>query len=208
MSLHPIRNYLDTLKTVLDALDADRIGELIAVLMTAREYGNRIFFCGNGGSGSTAAHFATDLGKGTAECGKRTFKVIPLTEHQCTFSAYANDNGYESVFAEPLRALVERGDIVIGLSGSGNSRNVLAAMQVARAAGAVAVGFSGFDGGQLRGAVDLTIHAPVRRMDQSEDAHHIVMHLVCDCIRTAEAGQYRLPDWAATEDWGLRVRRP
>lgn len=205
--MHPIRNYLDALKSVLDRLDAERIGELIALLMSAREYGNRIFFCGNGGSGSTAAHFATDLGKGTAEAGKPTFKVIPLTEHQCMFSAYANDMGYESVFVEPLRALVERGDIVIGLSGSGNSRNVLEAMKAAREAGAVSIGFSGFDGGRLKDAVDLNIHAPVRRMDQAEDAHHVVMHLVCDCIRTAEAGQYRLPDWLLAEDWGLRVRR-
>ncbi len=206
--MHPIRNYVENLKLVLDQLDADSIAELVAVLELAREYGSRVFFFGNGGSGSTAAHFATDLGKGTAQTGRPAFKVIPLTEHQSTFSAYANDMGYETVFAEPLRALVERGDVAIGLSGSGNSRNVLEAMRVAREAGAVRVGFSGFDGGQLKNAVDLNIHAPVRRMDQAEDAHHIVMHLVCDCIRTAEPGQYALPAWVSAEDWGLRVRRP
>lgn len=206
--MHPIRNYFDTLKLVLDQLDADRIDDLIAVLLAAREYGSRIYFFGNGGSGSTAAHFATDLGKGTEQAGRPTFKTIPLTEHQSTFSAYANDMGYQTVFAEPLRALVERGDIVIGLSGSGNSPNVLEAMRVAREAGALSVGFSGFDGGQLQKAVDLNIHAPVKRMDQAEDAHHIVMHLVCDCIRQAEPGAHTLPAWVIAEDWGLRVRRP
>lgn len=206
--MHPIRDYFNSLKLVLDQLDASRIGDLIAVLMAAREYGSRIYFFGNGGSGSTAAHFATDLGKGTAQAGRPSFKTIPLTEHQSTFSAYANDLGYQTVFAEPLRALVERGDVVIGLSGSGNSQNVLEAMRAAREAGALSVGFSGFDGGQLARAVDLNIHAPVKRMDQAEDAHHIVMHLVCDCIRCAEPGQYALPTWVAPEDWGLRVKRP
>lgn len=205
--MHPIRGYIENLKLVLDQLDTGRMAELIALLLYARERGSRIFFMGNGGSGSTAAHFATDLGKGTAVEGKPRFKVVPLTEHQSTFSAYANDLGYETVFAEPLKSLVERGDIVIGLSGSGNSRNVLAAMQAARAAGAVCVGFTGFDGGKLSALVDLNLHAPVLRMDQSEDAHHIMMHLICDCIRNAEAGQYPLPEWVMAEEWGLRVKR-
>lgn len=205
--MHPIRDYLENLRQVLERLDGDRIADLVAVLLHARAYGNRVFFFGNGGSGSTAAHFATDLGKGTVEEGKPRFKTLPLTEHQSTFSAYANDMGYETVFAEPLRALVERGDVAIGLSGSGNSRNVLEAMHAAREAGGICVGFTGFDGGKLAGAVDLNIHAPVRRMDQSEDAHHIVMHLVCDLIRCAEPEAYPLPAWAIAEDWGLRVQR-
>jgi D-sedoheptulose 7-phosphate isomerase len=206
--MHPINNYLEHLKRVLDQLNTQAIAELIAVLLAAREHGNKIFFMGNGGSGSTASHFATDLGKGTAVQGKPRFRTMPLNDHLPTFSAYANDMGYETVFAEQMKAFVERGDVVIGLSGSGNSRNVLEAMKVAREAGGICVGFTGFDGGQLKPIVDLSLHAPVRRMDQSEDVHHVVMHLICDCIRTQESpDQYPLPSWVVSEDWGLRVRR-
>src|SRR5712692_8755808 len=189
--MHPITNYLESLKAVLDHLNTQSIAELIGVLLYARTQGNKIFFMGNGGSGSTASHFATDLGKGTIVAGKPRFKVMPLNDHLPTFSAYANDMGYESVFAEPMKNFIERGDIVIGLSGSGNSRNVLEAMKVARESGGICIGFTGFDGGKLKPMVDLSLHAPVQKMDQSEDAHHIMMHLVCDCIRRDESdGEY------------------
>jgi D-sedoheptulose 7-phosphate isomerase len=206
--LHAIEDYLDHLKLVLEQLDRERIRDLVGILTVVRESGNHVFFMGNGGSGSTASHFATDLGKGTAVAGKRRFKVLPLNDHLPTFSAYANDQGYESVFAEQLRAFVERGDVVIGLSASGNSPNVLRAMEVARAAGAIRVGFTGFDGGALRRSVDLNLHAPAHNVGRAEDAHHIVMHLVCEIIRNQPEGQaVVLPDWLVREHWGLRVAR-
>lgn len=206
--MHPITNYIEKLKAVLDQLPTQRIEELIAILIYARAHGNKIFFMGNGGSGATASHFATDLGKGTLVPDKPPFKVMPLNDHMPTFSAFANDLGYETVFAEQLKMFVERGDVVIGLSGSGKSRNVLRAMEVAREAGGILVGFTGFDGGLLKDIVDLSLHAPVNHMGQSEDAHHVMMHLICDCIRhQVPEQQYALPSWAAQEEWGLRVRR-
>ncbi len=205
--MHPIQNYLTQLKLVLDQLDQQRIAELIAILRCVREQGNHVFFMGNGGSGSTASHFATDLGKGTAIAGKKHFKVLPLNDHLPTFSAYANDMGYETVFAEQLRAFVERGDVVIGLSASGNSRNVLEAMRVAEDAGAIRVGFSGYEGGMLMRAVDLNLHAPAHNVGRAEDAHHVMMHLICDCIRNQGDEAYELPKWVVREDWGLKVMR-
>ncbi len=206
--MHAIENYLSQLQVVLEGLDRRRIADLIAILIVAREMGSHVFFMGNGGSGSTASHFATDLGKGTVAPGKRHFKVLPLNDHLPTFSAYANDMGYESVFAEQLRAFVEPGDVVIGLSASGNSRNVLRAMEVARQAGAIRVGFTGFDGGALRQSVDLNLHAPAQHVGRAEDAHHVMMHLVCDCIRNqAVENEYALPEWLTRAEGRLRVRR-
>src|SRR5712692_8670973 len=111
--MHPITNYLESLKAVLDHLNTQSIAELIAVLLYARAHGNKIFFMGNGGSGSTASHFTTDLGKGTHVAGKPYFKVMPLNDHMPTFTAYANDMGYETVFAQQLQMFIARGDIVI-----------------------------------------------------------------------------------------------
>jgi len=204
--MHTITDYLEKLRRLVDLLPAQQLEEFIAVLLVAREHGNRVFFMGNGGSGSTASHFATDLGKGTAAPGTPRFKVLPLNDQQSTFSAYANDMGYETVFAEQMKAFIERGDIVIGLSTSGKSRNVLQAMAVARAAGAICVGMTGFDGGPLSGVVDLRLHVPEHHVGRVEDAHHIMMHLVCDCIRSRPPDlHYPLPAWAVREAWGLRV---
>ena len=206
--MHEIANYIANLRRVLDSLPTQSLDEMVALLLYARVHGNRVFFMGNGGSGSTASHFATDLGKGTAAAGKARFKVVPLNDQQPTVSAYANDMGYETIFAEQLKAFIERGDIVIGLSTSGRSRNVLEAMKVARDAGAVRVGMTGFDGGLLRERVDLNLHVPENHTPRVEDAHHIMMHLICDCIKSEQAGdEYHLPAWAVAEPWGIRVQR-
>jgi D-sedoheptulose 7-phosphate isomerase len=206
--MHTITAYLEKLRLLVELLPAQQLEEFVAVLLVARELGNRVFFMGNGGSGSTASHFATDLGKGTAAPGTPRFKVLPLNDQQSTFSAYANDMGYETVFAEQMRAFIERGDIVIGLSTSGKSRNVLQGMTLARAAGGVCVAMTGFDGGPLAAMADLNLHIPENHTGRVEDAHHIMMHLVCDCIRTRPPDlQYPLPAWAVRETWGLRVNR-
>ncbi len=206
--MHSIPRYIEKLKQVLDHLPTQSVEELIAVLLYARTHGNKVFFMGNGGSGATASHFATDLGKGTARAGLPRFKGFALNDNLPTFSAYANDMGYETVFAEQLRAFVERGDIVIGLSTSGKSRNVLEAMKVAREASALCVGFTGFDGGVLQRLVDLNLHIPDDNVGRVEDGHHIMMHLICDMIRSQQPDeQYALPAWVAAEEWGLRVKR-
>jgi D-sedoheptulose 7-phosphate isomerase len=206
--MHAITNYIESLRRALNYLPAPALEETIALLSYARAHGNRVFFMGNGGSGSTASHFATDLGKGTAAPGKPRFKVLPLNDSLPTVSAYSNDMGYETVFAEQLKAFIERGDIVIGLSTSGKSRNVLEAMKVARDAGGVCIGLTGFDGGDLKRLVDLNLHVPENHTPRVEDTHHIMMHLICECIKSQQSNeQYRLPSWAVAETWGIRVRR-
>ena len=206
--LHTITGYLDKLRRMIDLLPVQQLEEFIAILLVAREHGNRIFFMGNGGSGSTASHFATDLGKGTAAAGAPRFKVLPLNDQAPTFSAYANDMGYESVFAEQMKAFIERGDVVVGLSTSGKSRNVLEGMSAARAAGGICIGMTGFDGGPLSAAVDLHLHVPEQNTGRAEDAHHIMMHLVCDCIRSRPPDlAYPLPAWVTRESWGLRTNK-
>ena len=206
--MHTITDYLEKLRRLIEVLPTQQLEELVAVLLVAREHGNRVFFMGNGGSGSTASHFATDLGKGTATPGAPRFKVLPLNDQQSTFSAYANDLGYATVFAEQMKPFIERGDIVIGLSTSGKSRNVLEGMAVARAAGGICVGMTGFDGGPLAGVLDLRLHVPEHHVGRVEDAHHIMMHLVCDCIRSRPPElHYSLPTWAVHESYGLRVNK-
>jgi D-sedoheptulose 7-phosphate isomerase len=206
--MHTITDYIEKLRRLIEFLPARELEEFIAVLLSARAHGNRVFFMGNGGSGSTASHFATDLGKGTATPGLPRFKVMPLNDQHSTVSAYANDMGYETVFAEQMKAFIERGDVVIGISTSGKSRNVLEGMALARASGGICVGMTGFDGGTLAGLVDLKLHIPERNVGRVEDAHHIMMHLVCDCIRTRPPDlHYQLPSWAVPEPWGLRINK-
>jgi D-sedoheptulose 7-phosphate isomerase len=124
------------------------------------------------------------------------------------FSAYANDYGYEHVFREQLASLVRKGDIVIGISGSGNSANVLSAIGFARDQMATTIGFVGFDGGKLKGMVDICIHVPNYCMEQVEDVHLMLEHLICICLRqTLDQGQYQVPATFALEPWGLRPNR-
>jgi len=167
----------------LQRLPRDEIARLAEVLAQARQEGKRIFVFGNGGSAATASHFACDLGKGTVQEGMPRFKVIALNDNMPTFSAYANDCGYETVFAEPLISLSEPGDVAIGISTSGNSANVLRAMEVARERGLVTVGLTGFQGGQLKDKVDLCIIVPSDSMQQIEDAHLVILHALFLALR-------------------------
>ncbi len=168
---------------LLSALPFDRLDALLALLERARTEGRRVFLFGNGGSASTASHFACDLGKGTVAPNCPRFKVIALNDNMATFSAYANDMGYEMVFAEPLISLAERGDAAIAFSASGNSPNVLRAMETARARGLHTVGFTGFDGGQLKDRVDVHIHVPARSFGLVEDIHLAMTHALCERLK-------------------------
>jgi D-sedoheptulose 7-phosphate isomerase len=175
--------YFASESALLAALPFDRLDALLAILEQVRTEGRRVFLFGNGGSASTASHFACDLGKGTIAPGCPRFKVIALDDNMATFSAYANDMGYERVFAEPLISLSERGDVAIGFSVSGNSPNVLRAMEAARARGLKTVGFTGFDGGQLQEQVDVHIHIPSRSFGMVEDIHLAMTHALCERLK-------------------------
>jgi len=181
-----IDQYIGGLKTVLDELPHHRIEQLIAMLHQARICGNQVFIMGNGGSASTATHFVCDLAKNTQREDLPGFRAIGLTDNMALFSSLANDEGYENVFTQQLRNLVQANDIVIAISGSGNSRNVIKAVELANAYGARTVGLTGMGGGQLAKIVSLEIRVPSDLIQQVEDVHLMIEHLVCSVLKTIQ----------------------
>lgn len=178
-----VREYIQNLQATLDDLPLAQIERVIKTLMDARLARRTVFILGNGGSASTASHFACDLGKGTILPGLPRPRVISLTDNVELITAWANDTAYEHIFAEQLRGLVEPGDVVIGISGSGRSKNVLNAIALARRVGAITIGFTGFDGGLLAGMVDISVVVPNDCMEQVEDVHLILEHTIISTIR-------------------------
>jgi D-sedoheptulose 7-phosphate isomerase len=178
-----IHAYTTSLQGVLERLPDDDILRSIDEIIEAGERGSTVFILGNGGSAATASHFACDLAKGTQRPGVRPFRVIALTDNVPLITAWGNDTAYDRIFAEQLRPLVQSGDLVIGISGSGNSPNVLEAMRVARQAGARTIGWTGFRGGKIKDLVDVCVIAPSDSMEQIEDVHLILEHAVCTALR-------------------------
>jgi D-sedoheptulose 7-phosphate isomerase len=158
---------------------------LIDILERAYHRNRRIFIFGNGGSGATASHFCEDLAKGTLNGKKdiKRFKVISLTDNVPFILALANDEGYENVFEGQLRNLAEPGDVAIGISGSGNSPNVIKAIEFADKNQMITVGMTGFNGGNLRRIVQHSIHIPIHDMGIIESVHSIITHYITDCLR-------------------------
>jgi D-sedoheptulose 7-phosphate isomerase len=138
-----------------------------------------VYLFGNGGSAALASHIACDLGKGTAYCnGGKRFRVLSLTDNLPTLTAWANDSSYEDVFSEQLRNFVQPGDLALAISGSGNSKNVLNALQVAREARATTVGISGFQGGEMKPLCDICVVIPSDNMQIIEDLHVAIAHSI------------------------------
>lgn len=178
-----VQNYFAELKATLDAIDPAPIEQVIELLHEARVNGRQIFIMGNGGSASTASHFVCDLGKNTRMDGWPHFKVIGLADNMAIFSAYANDDGYENVFALQLANLIQPRDVVIGISTSGNSPNVLRAIELANERSAITVGFTGFDAGKLGNMVSYHLHTPSDCIEQVEDIHLMLEHLITKALR-------------------------
>jgi|SRR5579884_1320474 len=157
--------------------------EAAGLLLDCHARGRTVFLLGNGGSAATASHFACDLSKGARTPGQPHFRVVPLTDNVPLLTAWANDTSYDRVFAEQLAALVRPGDVVVAISASGNSPNVLAAAEVAREEGATVIALTGKSGGRLRVLADLTIRVPATRIELVEDAHLAVTHSLCVAMR-------------------------
>ncbi len=181
--MNTLKEYFEIEAKLFNQVALDRVDQVIAQLEQARIEGRRVFVFGNGGCGSTASHFACDLGKGTIQPNRPRFKVISLVDMMPTLTAYSNDVGYDSVFAEPLISLAERGDLAIGFSGSGNSPNVLRAMEAATKRGIATIGFSGFAGGKLKDLVEQHINVPSNLMGQIEDVHLALTHAMCEMLK-------------------------
>lgn len=178
-----IATYLSDMKGTLSKLPMDDIERVVNLLREARAHKKRVFLFGNGGSAATASHLACDLGKGTNRHGRPRLRVVALTDNVPLISAWANDSSYDNVFAQQLQDEIEPEDIAIAISGSGKSPNVLNGVRVARSAGAITIGLTGFDGGELRTLVDLCIIVPDDSIDQVEDVHLMLGHIVASCLR-------------------------
>lgn len=181
--MEQIKDYITGLQQTMDQLPHQLIVDVIGVLHEARLNGNKVFIMGNGGSASTASHFVCDLAKNTRQTGLPHFRVIGLTDNMAIFSAYANDEGYESVFSQQVANLVEPDDIIIGISASGNSRNVLNAIVEAKKHNVKTIGFTGFDGGFLGQMVDINIHVKSNIIEYVEDIHLMLEHMIVKAIK-------------------------
>ncbi len=178
-----INQYFRTLKAVINDFPIDDLNEFLAVIEDAREREKTFFICGNGGSWATAAHMVCDFGKNTRMPEAKRMKVIGLGDNIPSLTAYANDEGYDRIFSEPLISMVNKGDVLIAISGSGNSPNVLRAVEAANRQGGTTLGLTGFKGGELKDHVDHCLVIPSDSMEMIEDFHMIVDHILTICLR-------------------------
>lgn len=171
--------YFEYLSSVLKGIDTAKIGQFIQTLLDARARGATIYFIGNGGSAATASHFANDLAIGTNSYDK-PFRVISLTDNQAVITALGNDLGHEEIFVRQLRVLGVAGDVVVGISASGNSPNLVRTFEYAKSAGIKTVALTAFDGGKMRQMADECVHVPTapKEYGPAEDAHMVLDHLV------------------------------
>ena len=181
-----LSNYISVLQGTIDRLPRDLIAQVIDILHNARMEGRQVFIMGNGGSASTATHFVCDLAKNTRRSGLPHYRVIGLTDNMAIFSAYANDEGYDQVFAQQLANLIKPNDIVVGISASGNSANVLNGIEEAKKHQAKTIAFTGFNGGRLGSMVDINILVESTIIEHVEDIHLMLEHMIVRTIKERE----------------------
>lgn len=190
--MEQISDYITVLQKTMDQLPQHLIAEVINILHDARMAGRQVFIMGNGGSASTATHFVCDLAKNTRHQGLPHFRVIGLTDNMAIFSAYANDEGYDQVFSQQLANLVRPNDIVIGISASGNSANVLNGIEEAKKYQTKTIAFTGFSGGRLGPMVDINIHVDSNIIEHVEDVHLMLEHMI---VKTLKEREYSEADY-------------
>lgn len=195
-----IEKYLDEVCQIIPRIPVSEISRVVEIIRRARGRGNRIIIMGNGGSASTASHFVCDLAKNLRQPGLRDFRAFGITDNMAMFSAYANDEGYENVFWRQMSNIVEEDDIVIGISTSGESENVVRGVNYANNVGAYTIGFSGFDGGRLGRLVDLNVNVPSGCVEQIEDIHLMFEHMIIRTIR--ETSHFEIPSAPRTGELG------
>jgi D-sedoheptulose 7-phosphate isomerase len=178
-----ITTYFTELQQMLRGISQTHLHTVLSLLEDAYHNEHRVFIMGNGGSAATASHFALDLAKNTITPGAPRLKAISLTDHVPLITAWSNDTAYEHIFEEQLANLIEQGDVVIGISTSGNSPNVINALLLAKRSGAATVGLLGARGGLMKNLVDAYILAPGQNIEQEEDAHMILAHVITRHMR-------------------------
>jgi len=177
-----IADYIALEKKTLDALNVDDIRNVLDLFMEAYKSEGTIYVFGNGGSASTASHMANDFNKGISEYVEKKFRLICLNDNIATLMAIANDIGYDEVFRFQLKNKLKSNDLVVGISGSGNSKNVLNAIEYAKERHVKTLGICGYDGGKLKQTADTAFHVAVNNMQIVEDVHMILNHLLMNVI--------------------------
>jgi len=172
------KQYFDKLKKTLDKLDTDTIGIVVDVLLQCRENEGTMYIFGNGGSAANASHIAGDFLKGISYGMEKRFKTHCLNDNIAGTTAITNDLSFDDIFIEQLKTYLSPGDVVIGISGSGNSENVVRAVQWARDKGATTIALTGYKGGRLKKAAEFVLLAPVDDMEITEDMHTIIFHAI------------------------------
>lgn len=185
--------YFNKVADTLNKLDQDILNNLVKVILDCRDRGNSIYIFGNGGSAATASHVAGDFLKGISYQLEKRFRMICLSDNIPGTSAISNDLTYDEVFIEPLKSYLNKNDVVIGISGSGNSVNVIKAMEYAKTKGAITVALVGYKGGKLKAVADIVVHVPVDDMEVAEDIHLIIFHAIKqNIIRRLKGDKYTM----------------
>ena len=187
-----IKSYIACEIETLQKLDVEAINDALNLLMETQKNHKRIYIFGNGGSSATASHFQNDFGKGVSEWIDDKFRFQCLNDNVATLMAIANDIGFEEVFRFQLRGVLEPGDVVMAISGSGNSKNVINAVEYAKEQGNQIIGLTGYTGGKLKELSDILLHVPVMSMQVTEDIHMVFDHLMMSVFNKYLCGKNHL----------------
>ena len=183
-----IKKYLDEEIEIIINLDVEAINDAMNLLEETREKGTMVYLIGNGGSAATASHMQNDFNKGISEGLDKKYNFCCLCDNFATVMAIANDDCYENVFYNQLLNRLKPGDVLIAISGSGNSKNVIKAVEYAKGKGNKVIGFTGYDGGKLKTMSDISLHVPLNNMQIAEDVHtifnHTMMYILCKMLKT------------------------
>jgi D-sedoheptulose 7-phosphate isomerase len=176
--------YRRRLVEVIEEIDSAAVGAVVDTLYDAYKRGSLVLVCGNGGSAATASHMANDLVKATRVAGRHSLRAVSLCDNVSLLTAFANDEGYDGVFARQVEAVLLEGDVLIAISASGNSPNIIQAVELADQMGATTIGFTGFSGGKLSELADLVVHIPTEHgaYGHVEDAHMTLDHMITGAL--------------------------
>ena len=189
-----IKAYIAHEIETIQSLDVEQINAALNLLLDTFENGNTVFTFGNGGSSATASHFQNDFNKGVSEHTDKKFNLLCLNDNIATMMAIANDIGFDEVFRFQLQGHIKSGDVIMAISGSGNSKNVINAVEYAKAQGCKVIGLTGFGGGKLKELSDVSLHAPINSMQITEDIHMIFDHLMMSIFYKTLAGIDHIKD--------------
>jgi D-sedoheptulose 7-phosphate isomerase len=181
-----IENYLVTLKGAIDRINRQELLNMARILREAADRKAAIYICGNGGSAAMASHFACDLGKGASHGFARRYHAFALSDNTSTLLAYANDLSYQEIFVEQLKNCLREGDVVIGLSGSGNSPNILKAVDYANQHGGITIAMTGYVDSQLKHRAQHNVNLNIDNMQIAEDLHLVLNHLLVNLLTAEE----------------------